>query len=70
MHSTEGLQGGPNRRPRIWRIMIVTLLIAAIGEPIVMYLTLVREKEKRRTAAELTLETTAARGSTTRAAAR
>jgi hypothetical protein len=70
MHSTEGLRGGTHRRPRIWRIVIVTLLIAAIGEPIVMYLTLVREKEKRRAAAELTIETKAARNSTARAMVR
>ena len=44
MHSTEGLRGAPHRRTRIWRIVIVTLLIAAVGEPIVMYLTLVRGK--------------------------
>ncbi|MGA2639353.1 MAG: hypothetical protein ABSG21_00455 [Spirochaetia bacterium] len=61
MHSTEGLQRGPTRRARIWRFVVVTLLIAAIGEPIVMYLTLVREKEKRRAAAEITLERNAVR---------
>ena len=61
MRSTEGLQGGPRRRARIWRVVVATLLIAAIGEPIVMYLTLVREKEKRRAAAEITLERSAVR---------
>jgi hypothetical protein len=58
MHSTEVR---PHRRPRIWRIVIVALLVAAISEPIIMYLTLAREKEKRRAAAELTIETTAVR---------
>jgi hypothetical protein len=33
-----------------------------------MYLSLAREKEKRRTAAELTIDTTAARTSNSRAA--
>ncbi len=70
MHPTEGLQGVPRRRARIWRIVIVTLLVSAIGEPLVMYLTLVREKEKRRAAAELTLERTAARSSSQRAVVR
>jgi hypothetical protein len=55
MHSTEGLRSGSHRRPRIWRFVILAVLIAAIGEPIVMYLTLAREKEQRRTAAELTI---------------
>jgi hypothetical protein len=49
---------------------MVTLLIAVVGEPLVMYLTLVREKEQRRAAAELTLETTSARNSSPGAAAR
>ena len=60
MHSTEGLRGGPRRRPRIWRIVIVALIAAAILEPLIMYRTLARQKEMRRAAAELTLERTAA----------
>jgi hypothetical protein len=66
----EGLQRTPHRRTRIWRIVIVTLLVAAIGEPIVMYLTLVREKERRQAAAELTLQATAVRSSSPQAAVR
>jgi hypothetical protein len=68
MRSTEDPQVEQHRRPRIWRIVIVTVLIVAISEPIVMYLSLAREKEKRRTAAELTIDTTAARTSNSRAA--
>jgi hypothetical protein len=60
MRSTVGLPRVPHRRPSIWRIVIATLIIAAIGEPTVMYMTLVREKEKRR-AAEITLQTKVAR---------
>jgi len=70
MHRVEGLRGVPRRRTRIWRIVIVTLLVSAIGEPFVMYLTLAREKEKRRAAAELTLERAAARSSSPRAVVR
>jgi hypothetical protein len=61
MHSTEGFRGGTHRRPRIWRIVVLAVLIAAIGEPIIMYLTLAREKEQRRAAAELTFGTASAR---------
>jgi hypothetical protein len=68
MRSTEGLQVEQRRRPRIWRIVVVTVLIVAISEPIVMYLSLAREKEKRRAAAELTIDATAARTSSARAA--
>ena len=53
MHSTQSLRTGPRRRPRIWRIVIVAVLVAAIAEPIVMYLALAREKEQRRIASEL-----------------
>ncbi|MGO9309052.1 MAG: hypothetical protein ACLQDL_08525 [Spirochaetia bacterium] len=70
MHSTESLRGAPRRRTRLWRIVIVTLLVTAVGEPIVMYLTLVREKEQRRAAAELTLRAKAARGGSARALVR
>ena len=61
MHSSEGLRGGPHRRPRIWTILVVSLLIGVIAEPIIMYWTLVREKEQRRTAAELTIQAKAER---------
>ena len=61
MHSTEGLRSGTRRRPRIWRIVVLAVLIAAIGEPIVMYLALAREKERRQAATELTFGTTGAR---------
>jgi len=61
MHSTESLRGGAHRRPRIWRIVVLAVVIAAIGEPTVMYLALAREKEQRRAAAELTFGTPAVR---------
>jgi hypothetical protein len=63
MHSTEGLRGGPHRRPHIWTILVVSVLIALIAEPIVMYRTLVRQKEQRRAAAELTVPAKAERAS-------
>ena len=68
MHSTEGLQGGTHRRPRIWRIVILAVVIAAIGEPTVMYLALAREKEQRRAAAELTFGTPVVRTVSAKAA--
>ncbi|HET6452266.1 MAG TPA: hypothetical protein VFI08_13190 [Spirochaetia bacterium] len=55
MHSTEGLRPAAARRPRVWKIVIVAVLIAAIGEPLVMYRLLALQKEKRQAAAELTL---------------
>jgi hypothetical protein len=55
MHSTEGLRRAPHRRPRIWKIVIIAVLIAAIGEPIVMYRMLVLQKEKRQAAAGLVI---------------
>jgi hypothetical protein len=60
MHSTESLRAGTHRRPRIWRIVVLAVLIAAVGEPIIMYLTLAREKEQRRAAAELPFGTASA----------
>jgi hypothetical protein len=55
MHSTEGLQRAPHRRPRIWKIVIVAVLLAAIGEPIVMYRMLVLQREQRQAAAGLVI---------------
>ena len=55
MHSTDGLRRAPHRRPRIWKIVIITVLVAAIGEPIVMYRMLVLQKEKRQATAELVI---------------
>jgi hypothetical protein len=68
MHSTEGLHGRPQRRSRVWRIVIVAILAAAIGEPIVMYLSLAREKEQRRTASELSFGVSTARAGDSQAA--
>ncbi len=61
MHPSEGLRGGPRRRPRVWTILLVSLLVGVVVEPIIMYWTLVREKEQRRAAAELTIRATADR---------
>jgi hypothetical protein len=61
MHSTESLRSPTHRRPRIWRIVVLAVVIAAIGEPTIMYLALAREKEQRRAAAEITFGTPAAR---------
>jgi hypothetical protein len=68
MHSTEGLRGRQQRRSRIWRIVIAAVLAAAIGEPIVMYLSLAREKEQRRTATELSFGVTTAHSGDSQAA--
>jgi hypothetical protein len=55
MHSTEGLHSAPHRRGRIWRIVIVAVLLALIAEPLFMYRMLVAQKEKRQAATALTL---------------
>lgn len=55
MDSTEGLQRTPHRRPRIWKIVIIAVLVAAVGEPVVMYRMLVLQKEKRQAAAGLVI---------------
>ncbi len=55
MDSMEGLRRAPHRRPRIWKIVVIAVLLAAIGEPIVMYRILVQEKEKRQAAAGLVI---------------
>jgi hypothetical protein len=55
MHSTDGFQRAPHRRPRIWKIVIIAVLVAAIGEPIIMYHMLILQKEKRLAAAGLVI---------------
>ena len=55
MHSTEGFRSVPHRRGRIWRIVIVAVLIGAIGEPLFMYHMLILQKEKRQAAEALAL---------------
>ena len=55
MHSTEGLRSLHPRRVGVWRIVIIAVLLAAIGEPVFMYRMLTLQKEKRQAAAELTL---------------
>jgi hypothetical protein len=63
MHSWESIHGGRHRRPRIGTILVVAVLVALVVEPIVMYRTLVSQKEQRRAAAELTMPTSADRAS-------
>jgi len=53
MHPVNHLQRAPQRRARIWKIVIIAVLIAAIGEPLVMYRVLAMEKEKRQAASGL-----------------
>ncbi len=55
MHSTDSFQRGPHRRPRIWKIVVLAVLLAAIAEPLVMYRMLVAQKEKREAAAGLVI---------------
>lgn len=55
MHSTEGLCATPHRRMRIWKIVVIAVLLAAFGEPLFMYHILVVQKEKRQAAIELAL---------------
>ncbi len=40
----------PRRRLRIWKIVVIAVLFAAIGEPLFMYHMLVLQKEKRQSA--------------------
>ncbi len=55
MSSSESIHGGRHRGPRIGTILVIVVLIALVVEPIVMYRTLVSQKEQRRAAAELTM---------------
>jgi hypothetical protein len=59
MELTEGLRSTPHRRVRIWKIVIIVVLLAAIGEPLVMYRVLVAEKEKRQASAQLVVPVSA-----------
>ncbi len=54
MHTTHSIGRAPNRR-RIWRYVIIAVLLAAIVEPLVMYRMLAAQKEKRQAAAELVI---------------
>ena len=63
MHSTESIHGGRHRRPRIGTILVIAVLIALVVEPIVMYRSLVSQKEQRRASAELTMPAKADRAS-------
>ena len=65
MNATAGLDGGTGesgrsaRRPPVGRIVIVGLLLLALVEPLLMYRSLMRQREKRRQASESTLEVSA-----------
>jgi hypothetical protein len=53
MHSTEELRSAPRRRVRIWKIVIIVVLLAVISEPLIMYRMLIAEKEKRQASAQI-----------------
>ncbi len=53
MHSTDRLQRTPARRPRVWKIVLVAVVLAAVAEPLVMYRVLVAQREQRQEAAAL-----------------
>ena len=65
MDATAGLGGGARhsgrtaRRPSIGRIVIVGLLLLALVEPLLMFKSLMRQREQRRQASENSLEVTA-----------
>jgi len=65
MHATAGIGGGARhsgrsaRRPPIKRIVIVGLLLLALVEPLLMYRSLMRQREQRRQASESSFEVSA-----------
>lgn len=64
MHATAGIGGGARhgrnaRRFPIRRIVIVGLLLLALVEPLLMYRSLMRQREQRRQASEGSLEVSA-----------
>ena len=50
MSATDRSPATRRRHVRIWKIVIIAVLLAAIGEPLVMYHMLVVQKEKRQAA--------------------
>jgi len=69
MNATAGLGEGSRqsgrsaRRPPIKRIVIVGLLLLALVEPLLMYRSLMRQREQRRQASESSLEVSASKHS-------
>jgi hypothetical protein len=65
MHATAGLEGRTRhsgrsaRRLPLRRIVIVGLLLLALVEPLLMYRSLMRQREQRRQASESSLEVSA-----------
>ena len=65
MHATAGIEGGTRhsgrsaRRSPIGRIVIIGLLLLALVEPLLMYRSLMRQREQRRRASESSLEVSA-----------
>jgi len=47
MHQIVGNRPAPRRRGRIWKIVLIGVILAAIIEPIVMYRMLVIQRERR-----------------------
>ncbi len=54
MHTTHSLGNAPHRR-RIWRYVIIGVLLAAVCEPLFMYRMLTIQKEKRQAATGLVI---------------
>ncbi len=54
MHTTHSLGNAPHRR-RIWRYVIIGVLLAAVCEPLFMYHMRAAQKEKRQAAAGLVI---------------
>jgi len=55
MHSTDHVQRTPPRRLRVWKIVLVAVVLAAVVEPLVMYRVLVAQREQRQQAAALVM---------------
>jgi hypothetical protein len=52
MHTTAGIGDGTRKRRPIRRIVIVAIMLAALIEPLVMYVALTHERAQRRAVAD------------------
>ena len=55
MQSADSFQRAPQRRPRIWKFVLVAVVLAALVEPLVMYRILEAQRERRQEAAGLVI---------------
>ncbi|HTO23133.1 MAG TPA: hypothetical protein VMQ10_11710 [Spirochaetia bacterium] len=55
MLSADRVQRTPPRRVRVWKIVLVAVVLAAVVEPLVMYRVLVAQREQRQEAAALVM---------------